>query len=44
MYNLVNKKEDITGRKLQTFEDFALVWMFNKFYHEERSTFGTVPL
>ncbi len=27
------RRPNVTGRKIRTFEDFVLVWMFNKFYH-----------
>ena len=28
------RRPDVTHQKLRTFEDIALVWTFNKFYHE----------
>ncbi len=37
------RRPDVTGRKLQTFEDFALVWTFNKFY-QKRYTFNIFKL
>ena len=35
------RRPDVTGQKLRTFEDFALVWTFNKFYHEINTVYSS---